>query len=79
MKKSWTNGLEAESVGEMKMAYTSSLILRKRLVELLRVKEKENYKSNISKADYECPNWSVKKADSIGYARALLDIIDLIE
>lgn len=79
MKKSWTQGLEADLATEMKMAFSSSLILRKRLAELLRVKEKENYKANISKADYDSPNWTAKKADSIGYARALLDIIDLIE
>lgn len=79
MKKSWTQGLEASLATEMKMSYTSSLILRRRLVEMLRVKERENYKSNISKDDYDSPNWSAKKADSIGYARALSDIIDLIE
>ena len=79
MKQSWTKGLDADLSKEMKMAYSSSLILRKRLAELLRVKERDNYKTNISKADYDSPNWAAKKADSIGYARALIDILDLIE
>ena len=79
MKQSWTNGLEPDAKKEMKMAFTSSLILRKRLIELLKDKELENYKTNISKTDYDTPNWGVKKADSIGYARALLDVIKLIE
>tara|TARA_R110000782_G_scaffold260469_1_gene351735 strand:- start:66 stop:305 length:240 start_codon:yes stop_codon:yes gene_type:complete len=79
MKQSWTRGLNPALTTEMRMSFASSLILRKRLAELLRVKERENYKANISKDDYDSPNWAAKKADSIGYARALLDIIDLIE
>lgn len=79
MKKSWTTGLEPDASKEIEMAFKSSLILRKRLKELLEAKEISNYKSNISKDDYASPNWGVKKADSIGYARALSDIIKLIE
>ena len=79
MKVSWTTGLEPDMVVEMKMAFKSSIILRKRLAVMLSNKEQENYKSNISKGDYDSPNWDVKKADSIGYARALSDIIKLIK
>lgn len=79
MKKSWTNGLEPDAAKEISMAFKSSLILRKRLIDMLSAKELENYKANISKGDYDSPNWDVKKADSIGYARALADIIKLIK
>ena len=79
MKKSWTNGLEPDVEKEIRMAFTSSLLLRKRLTEMLNKKELENYRTNISKADYECPNWALKKADAVGYARALKDILELIE
>lgn len=79
MKKSWIEGLEKDISDEIRMAFTSSSILRKRLEVILRKKEEENYKLNISKNDYESPNWSFIKADSIGYARALNDIIKLIE
>ena len=79
MKQSWTQGLEVDASKEMRGHYTGSLILRKRLAELLVKKELDNYRLNISKADYDSPNFALKKADSIGYARALKEIIELIE
>ena len=79
MKKSWCSGLEPELAKEIRMAFKSSLILRKRLAELLRSKEEDNYRSNISVSEYDNPNWAYKKADSVGYARAIRSIIELIE
>ena len=79
MKKSWTQGLEPDVATEMRMAFKSSLVLRKRMAEMLRTKEQDNYKTNISNSNYDSPNWAFQKADSIGYARALIDILNLME
>lgn len=32
-----------------------------------------------SKADYDCPSWSHKQADNIGYCRAINELLDLTE
>ena len=79
MKQSWTKGLEAEPAGDMRAAFKSSSILRKRLEKLLRDKEEEAIRLARSKEGYECPNWAYKQADLVGYTRALNDIISLIE
>ena len=63
MKKSWTQGLEPDVATEMRMAFKSSLILRKRLAAMLRDKEQLNYKTNISNSNYDSPNWAYEKAD----------------
>ena len=79
MKQSWTKGLEEDNAKEIRMLYKSSLILRKRLEKMLRDKENEAIKASRSKDGYDCPNWSYKQADTVGYTRAINDIIALIE
>lgn len=79
MKQSWTKGLEKEATTEMRMAFKSSLVLRKRLEVLLRSKEEEATRIGRSKEGYDCPNWAYKQADIVGYTRALNDILKLIE
>lgn len=79
MKQAWTKGLEPELQKEIRMAFKSSLILRKRLAEIIRDKEASNYRKNLSSNDYENPNWAYLKADSIGYANGLRAILELIE
>lgn len=79
MKSSWTEGLDKDLALEIRQHFTSSIILRKRLIEMLRKKEKEYLKDGRSKAGYDCPNWAYKQADLVGYNRALNDIISLIE
>lgn len=79
MKQSWISGLEKDAVGEIKSHFLSSLILRKRLVDMLRSKEEEAVKSGRSKSGYDCPNWAFKQADLAGYTRAINEVISLIE
>jgi len=79
MKKSWTNGLDKDLALEVRQHFTSSLILRKRLVAMLLEKDIEFSREGRSKGGYDCPNWAYKQADSVGYSRALHEIIALIE
>ena len=79
MKQSWTKGLDKDLALEVKQHFASSLILRKRLIDMLQEKEREASKDGRSKGGYDCPNWAYKQADLVGYSRALQDVISLIE
>ena len=77
MKKSWTSGLEPEASGDVEDAFRSSKLIRRRLSELCEHKIEGSYR--LSRAEYDCPNWTLLQADSVGYKRALEEIISLIE
>lgn len=77
MKSSWTHNLEEQRVKDIAGDFKSSLITRKRLVELLEAKIGEADTSSLDKT-YDNPNWALKQADYIGYKRALKDVINLI-
>lgn len=79
MKQSWTKGLDSDAEKEIRMAFKSSLVLRRRLEKLIKDKEAEAIRVGRSKDGYDCPNWSYKQADTVGYTRALNDIINLLE
>lgn len=79
MKQSWTKGLDTDYAKEIRMAFKSALVMRKRLEVLIGLKEEEAIRTGRSKEGYNCPNWAYKQADLVGYTRALNDIIDLIE
>jgi len=78
MKQSWTKGLDEKAALEIKGEYTSARLALKRLAVMLHDKQATAIKNGRSKSDYECPNWSFKQADLIGYTRAIDDSIDLI-
>jgi len=77
MKKSWTNGLDEDRVEYIKGAFASSNLIRSRLEEMIQQRIGASYK--LSRAEYDCPNWTLLQADSVGYRRALEEIISLIE
>mgnify|MGYP006921354835 CR=1 FL=1 len=79
MKLSWTQGLEPDIAKEIKEAFKSSSLVRKRLKVLIEDKIESTHKNSLSKEGYEISNWSLKQADNVGYERALRDIISLIE
>lgn len=79
MKSSWLKGLDKDAEKEMRMAFTSSLILRQRLARILLEKEELARNNNRKSENYECPNWAYKQADLLGYERALREILNLIE
>ncbi len=79
MKTLWTQGLEKDAQKEMKDNFTSSHRVRKRMKELLLNLVEVERKKNRSEALYEVPNWQYKQADSLGYERALYEVMSLIE
>lgn len=77
MKTSWFKGLPKQEQEEVKASFKSSLRTRERLEELC--EEKLESASNPYKGQYENPNWAYLQADSIGYQRALKEIISLLQ
>lgn len=80
MKSSWITGItDTQRKQDIRGNFTASLIMRKRLQELLDKKMKESWASSISKDGYECANWALKQADARGYERALKEISSLLK
>lgn len=78
MKLSWTQGLDKELQVDIRQNFKESLVLRKRLVELLLDKVTSSQRESRSKQLYDNPNWAYLQADKRGYERAMHEIIDLI-
>lgn len=79
MKLDWTKGQEDDRAKEIELSFRSASILRRRLKELLDEKIESNRNAARAKQLYENPNWAYRVADSVGYERALYDIISLFE
>lgn len=79
MKSTWTKGLTPEQETELRKDFVGSIILRKRLQELLEEKSKSSRDATISKDNYSNPNWAYLQADARGYERAILEVISLLE
>jgi hypothetical protein len=78
MKVSWTQGQTKERASEITKDFTSSLLIRKRLEELLTKKIDLSNAESRAKSTYDSPNWAYVQADARGYERALSDVISLI-
>lgn len=79
MKRSWTQGLEPERSKDIKANFKESLVMRRRLQEMLNAKVSSSHRAARSKEGYDNPNWAFLQADHRGYERALQEIIELIE
>ena len=79
MKTIITKGLEPEYVLEIKGAFKASLPVRKRLQDILESKVQEHFKAQYAKDNYDSPSWSQQQADSMGYVRALREVISLLD
>lgn len=80
MKINWTSGIkEADRKKEIQQSFKASVIMRKRLIELLQKKQDSSIKGSRSESGYDNPNWALKQADSRGYERALQEVMSLIE
>jgi len=77
-KKSWTQGLNQEEEFNVRGNYKESLVIRKRLQDVLEDKINNNISSTRSKLTYDKANWVYEQADANGYQRALNEIIELI-
>lgn len=79
MKTIWLDGLSDEKKVEMRRDFVGSSLLREHLSKILENKV-ENARSRARAAcTYENPNWAYLQADTIGYERALYEVISLIE
>lgn len=78
MKDSWTRGLDEQMTKDVRGDYLSSLVTRRRLAELLEKKMKEKETSSLNPDGYDIANWAYKQADTVGYKRAIKEIIELI-
>jgi len=80
MKLGWLNGIkDADRKSEIRQSFAASLVMRKRLIELLEKKMRESWTSSISQEGYDSPNWALKQADARGYERAMREILSLIK
>ena len=79
MKTIWYKGLDADQKKDLRADFISAQVLRKRLTALLQ--EKIEIKRATMRNDelYEKGSWGNLMADSLGYERALNEIISLIE
>lgn len=78
MKISWTQNLDKELQVDIRQNFKESLVMRRRLEEMLLEKVVSSQRQGRSKAAYDNPNWPYLQADARGYERALQDVIELI-
>tara|TARA_B100000929_G_C15511743_1_gene421121 strand:+ start:3765 stop:4019 length:255 start_codon:yes stop_codon:yes gene_type:complete len=80
MKTSWTAYIkDPERKEEIRKSFNSSVVMRKRLKEMLERKIHAKITACQSENLYESPNWALLQADSRGYERAMNDVIKLLE
>ena len=79
MKTVWTEGLEPDVAKEIRGDFISSHLVRKRLKKIVEDKIATSHASLRQKDIYDKPNFGVLAADSIGYERAMREIISLID
>lgn len=78
MKTSLVKGLSKNDTEIVTRQFDESISLRRQLVKVLQEKSKSNEGEVLSKELYENPNWAYRQADSVGYRRALEEIISLL-
>lgn len=78
MKVSWTKGVDKELAIDIRQNFKESLVMRKRLTQLLEEKAEVSLAASRGKVTYDNPNWALLQADAVGYQRALQEIISLI-
>lgn len=77
MKTTWTKGVDAQREADIKSAFKSATVVKKRLIEIC--KEKGSTATSTNKSQYDSPNWCYMQADLVGYRRALEEIESLLE
>lgn len=79
MKTSLTKGLEKDATEEMKGLFIQSLLLRRKLIEVLEEKIKSSNAERLSKDNYNNASWAYSQADAVGFERGLREVISLLE
>lgn len=79
MKTAWIKGINDKQVEQdIRSTFKASLVVRKRLAEMLDGKVAAVDRASMDADGYDCANWAYKQADAQGYKRALFEIISLI-
>jgi viroplasmin and RNaseH domain-containing protein len=75
----WTSHLKDETEKEeFQKRLTQSRDLFRRLGSMASGLKRSNHRTKISKTSYENPNWAYLQADSVGYERALNEILEYL-
>lgn len=78
MKTSITKGMNPERMKEITQEFKASAYLRERFIELLNEKIESNRSKTLSIDAYSIPNWAFLQADSVGFERAMKEVISLL-
>lgn len=81
MNTAWTKGIKKDTQyhTDVRAAFKEAVLLRKRLGEILSDKFESNATSRLSATSYENAGWAYTQADAVGYARAIKEILTLLE
>lgn len=81
MNTAWIKGIRKNSQEDkdIRAVYAESFLLRKRLFVMLSDKFDSKIKSAMSSDNFESPSWALIQAESIGYAKALKEIMSLLD
>lgn len=79
MKTVWLKGItNPDQKREVRQEYIKSAPTRIRLKEMLEDKIASARNQSRKESSYESPNWALMQADTIGYERALSEVISII-
>lgn len=78
MNLTWLDGLDDDQKKNVRADFKSALILRKRLKEILEDKIDTKRVAVRKDTNYDKPSWDNYVADSLGYERAMSEVISLL-
>lgn len=81
MNTAWTKGIRkgSQEDKDIRSSYAESFIIRKRLTQMLADKIDGKMKVAMSNDAFDSPSWAFLQAESIGYAKAMQEIIKLLD
>lgn len=81
MNTAWTKGIRkgSQEDKDIRSSYAESYIIRKRLTQMLDDKVDGKMKTAMSNDAFDSPSWAFLQAESIGYAKAMQEIIKLLD
>lgn len=81
MNSAWTKGLRkgSQEDKDIRALYAESFILRKRLLTILQDKFDIKVKAAMNSDNFDSPSWAYVQAESIGYAKALKEIMTILD
>lgn len=81
MNSAWTKGIRkgSQEDKDIRSSYAEGFVLRKRMTQMLRDKIDLRMKSAMSNDAFDSPSWAFIQAESIGYAKAMNELINLLD